>query len=459
MGRTDADFDLEGFLEALRGAADSPVPQGGLRRTLRTARAAVGTSLSVVSGRFRGRGGGMGAADLRAIRKLVTNLGELKGLAMKMGQIMSYIDVTLPPEMRDLMSLLQTQSQPTAFARVEETIRADLGDRAAALLEHLDRAPVSVASIGQVHRARLPDGTAVAVKVLHPGIREALEADFAFARIGPVFAKLMAPGAGVTVKEFMAEMRDRMLEECDYSLEARRQQRFGGLLAAVPGVVIPAVHPDWCAPRVLVTTWEPGLDLEAFLGTEPPQAIRDRAGASLFEVYFGTLYRHGLFHADPHPGNYAFRGDGTVVVYDFGCAREFDDGTIRALALLGHAVVADREAEIRAAFEALGGAVPPGDKAYAHVHRLLRGFFMPLLTPGPHVVDGAVNMAMGEVARDKRMLMRMRMPGKLLFLFRIRFGLYAVLARLGARCDWSSLERTLSEGATATRLRPPSLAS
>lgn len=444
---TDSEFDLDGFLDALRGAEDSPVPQGGLRRTLRTARAAIGTSLSVVSGRFRGRGEGMGAADLRTIRKLVTNLGELKGLAMKMGQVMSYIDVSLPPEMRDLMSLLQTQSQPTAFHRVEETIRADLGDRAEALLAQMDRSPVSVASIGQVHRAVLPDGIHVAVKVLHPGIREALEADFAFARVGPVFAKLMAPGAGVTVKEFMAEMRDRMLEECDYRLEARRQQRFGALLAGDPAVVVPAVHPDWCGARVLVTTWEAGMDLDAFLATDPPQELRDRVGAALFDVYFGTLYRHGLFHADPHPGNYAFREDGTVVVYDFGCAREFDDETIRALAGLGHAVVGDKEEEIRAAFEALGGEVPPGDKAYAHVHRLLRGFFMPLLTPGPHVVDGSVNMAMGEVARDKRMLMRMRMPGKLLFLFRIRFGLYAVLARLGACCDWSSLERSLADAA------------
>ena len=445
MSRTDADFDLEGFLEALRGAADSPVPQGGLRRTLRTARAAVGTSLSVVSGRFRGRGGGMGAADLRAIRKLVTNLGELKGLAMKMGQIMSYIDVSLPPEMRELMALLQTQSQPTSFDRIQETIRADLGDRAEPLLARLDPSPVSVASIGQVHRGTLPDGTEVAVKVLHPGIRDALEADFSFAKIGPVFARLMAPGAGATVKDFIQEMRDRMLEECDYTLEATRQQRFRELVAGDPGVLIPAVHPAWCGPRVLVTSWESGLDLEAFLATEPAQELRDRVGASLFDVYFGTLYRHGLFHADPHPGNYVFRPDGTVVVYDFGCTREFPRDTVRSLARLAHAVAANREGDIRAAFLELGGDIPAGPEAFEHVHRLLRGFFMPLLTPGPHVVDGTVSFAMGEVIRDKRMLMRLRLPGELLFLFRIRFGLYAVLSRLGACCDWSSMERSLAD--------------
>lgn len=447
MAKTDGDFDLEGFLSELRGAEDSAVPQGGFRRTLRTARAALGTGLSVASGRFRGRGHGMGAADLRTIRKLVTNLGELKGLAMKMGQIMSYVDVSLPPEMRDLMSLLQTQSQPTSFERVAATIREELGARAEVLLERMESTPVSVASIGQVHRAVLPDGTQVAVKVLHPGIREALVADFSFAKIGPVVAKVMMPGAGATVKDFMGEMRDRMLEECDYVLEATRQQRFRELLRENPVVLVPAVHPEWCAPRVLVTEWEPGQDLDGFLSADPPQELRDRVGAALFEIYFGTLYRHGLFHADPHPGNYAFRDDGTVVIYDFGCAREFDRDSVRALARLAHAVEGDREMEIRSAFQSLGGEIPDGDKAYAHVHRLLRGFFMPLLTLGPHVVDGSVNMAMGEVIKDKRMLMRLRLPGKLLFLFRIRFGLYAVLSRLGSRCDWSAMEHALAEAA------------
>ena len=447
MGKKETDLDMDGFLEALRGAQASDVPQGGLRRTFRTARAALGTGLSVASGRFRGRGDGLGAADLRTIRKLVTNLGELKGLAMKMGQVMSYVDVSLPPEMRDLMSVLQTQSQPTAFEQVKETIRADLGQRAEVLLAGMEQSPVSVASIGQVHRGVLPDGTEVAVKILHPGVREALEADFAFARIGPVFARLLAPGAGATVKDFMAEMRERMLEECDYVLEARRQQQFKDLLEDDPAVIVPAVHGDWCTERVLVTAWEPGLDLESFLAGNPGQGLRDQVGAALFDIYFGTLYRHGLFHADPHPGNYSFREDGTVVLYDFGCTREFDREAIRALAHLAHAVVRDDEAEIRDAFERLGGNIPAGEKAYEHVQRLLRGFFMPLLTPGIHQVDGSVNMAMGEVIKDKRMLMRLRVPGKLLFLFRIRFGLYAVIARLHSCCDWSSMERSLADGA------------
>ena len=445
------DSGLSGLLDLLRSREHTNDVQGGIRRTFRMARVAAGTGLSLLGGRLRGRGsGGLDGIDLRTVRKLVTNLGELKGLAMKFGQILSYIDVSLPPEMRELLAVLQTQSQPTAFDRVAEVLREDLGPRADQLLATISREPVSVASIGQVHRGTLPDGTAVAVKVLHPGIRRALESDFSAARLGPVFAKVIAPSAGATVEDFIGEMKTRMLEECDYALEADRQERFSAMLSGFPRLIVPAVHRAWCSSRVLVTTWEPGRDLESFLATGPSQEMRDHLGEMLFEIYFGTLYRHGLFHADPHPGNYAFREDGTIVVYDFGCAREFDRETVRSLARLAHAVAGDREAEIREAFDQLGGMIPPDERSYRHVHGLLRGFFSPLLTPGRHVVDASVNLAMGEVVKDKRMLMRLRLPGKMLFLFRIRFGLYAVLARLRACCDWSAMEHALAEEALGT---------
>ena len=132
------------------------------------------------------------------------------------------------------------------------------------------------------------------------------------------------------------------------------------------------------------------------------------------------------------------------MLYDFGCMREFDMNSVLIFSELGHAVMDDDESRVRAAFTRMGGAVPESDKAYVHVRKLLRGFFGPMLTPGPHVIDASVNFSTGKVARDKMMLMRLRLPGKLLFLFRIRFGLYAVLARLGARCDWSKMELELS---------------
>lgn len=431
------------FLESLRSNEREGVPQGGIWRSLKTAKAAVGTGLSMVSGRFRGRGdGGLSNADLKAIERLVGNLGELKGLAMKMGQIMSYVDDSLPEEMRSLMALLQTQSQPTQFEQIRKVVEEDLGFAAGQLLEQMDPKPWSVASIGQVHRSVLPDGRPVAVKVLHPGMREALESDFKMAKLGPMFAKVMVPGGAASVSNMVAEARERMLEECDYAFERQRQREFGEFYRGHQTVLIPEVFEAWCGPRVLVTAWEPGLSMEEFLAGNPGPEQLDKAGEALFDFYFGNLYRHGLFHADPHPGNYAFRKDGKLVIYDFGCTRRFDADTVKTLSDLAHAVSEDREEPIRETFRQLGGEIPSDAKSFARVRELLRGFFSPMLTPGRQPVDAKVTVAMSQMAKDKILLMRLRMPGKLLFLFRIRFGLYAVLARLGSKCDWSSLERS-----------------
>ncbi|HPQ71554.1 MAG TPA: AarF/ABC1/UbiB kinase family protein [bacterium] len=439
---------LTELLATLAAREDTPVPQGRLSRMTRMVATSMGAGLSAVSGRLRGRGsGGLDSIDIDRIKKLVANLGELKGLAMKMGQIMSYIDDTLSPETRELLALLQTQSQPSSWETVSRTLRENLPEKAEELLVGMDRPPVSVASIGQVHHARLADGRELAVKILHPGVREALVADFSTAKIGPVVARLMLPGGVETMKGFIDEMRERMLEECDYTLEAKWQTRFGKLYADDSRVIVPRVWEKFSTSAVLATDWEEGLSFEDFLASDPSPELRNAMGRTLFDVYFGTLYRHGIFHADPHPGNYAFRDDGTLVLYDFGCMREFDKQSVRALAELAHAVADDREAAVRQAFTRIGGQIPDDPASYKHVRELLRGFFRPLLTPGVQRIDAGVNLAMGEVIRDKRMLMRLKLPGKLMFLFRIRFGLYAVLARLGSQCDWAAMERALADQA------------
>jgi len=131
------------------------------------------------------------------VARLVETFGELKGVPMKAGQILSYVDGSLSPEARRLLAVLQVMSQPTAFSHIQRTIVEDLGPRGRALLARLERQPVASASIGQVHRAIREDGTRVAVKVRHPGIEEAIRADFRTAAVGTFFARLAVPGANV----------------------------------------------------------------------------------------------------------------------------------------------------------------------------------------------------------------------------------------------------------------------
>jgi predicted unusual protein kinase regulating ubiquinone biosynthesis (AarF/ABC1/UbiB family) len=432
-----SDDRLERFTEQLRTDA-GPGPGKGFGRFARLLRGGLGLARSVASA-SRHPDEGPTEKDLARIEALVTRLGALKGLPMKMGQIMSYLDVDLPEESRRILGLLQTQSPATAFDRVEAVIREDLGDRADALLAGLDRTPASIASIGQVHRGRLPDGTDVAVKVRHPDIEEAIRSDFRSAKVGMMFAAAIMPGMGATARDFAAEMEARLLEECDYELEATHQERFGALLAGHPVIVVPSVHRAFSGARVLTTTWEAGEDLETF-HARATQPERDRAGAALFDLYIGTLYRHGLFHADPHPGNYHFRPDGHVVVFDYGCVREFEPDVAAAFVALAEAVRADDRERIVAALRGLGAEPSAKDSAYEHLRGLLRSFFGPMLVPGPHRIEGRIVIDARQMMKDKLAIARLRLPGRLMFLFRIRFGLFAVLSRLGSVNDWAALE-------------------
>jgi predicted unusual protein kinase regulating ubiquinone biosynthesis (AarF/ABC1/UbiB family) len=427
----------------LRAKGGRAIPTSSLGRLQKTASAAARIGVGALFGRLRGEELGLASLSPDAVGRLVETLGELKGVPMKVGQLLSYVDGSLSPEGRRLLSVLQVMSQPTAFVHIQRTLVEDLGARAQPLLARLEREPVASASIGQVHRGVREDGTRVAVKVRHPGIEDAIRADFRTAAIGALLAQLAAPGSNVD--DFMGEAETRFLEECDYALEARRQIRFAEIFAGHASITIPTVHLDVSGPRVLTSTWHDGAGLEVFLGTAAYAAERVRAARALYEFYVGTLYRHGLFNADPHPGNLLFALDGHVTILDHGCVRVFDSDVVLWLARLSRAVRADHAHDIQTALAAIGMTNPGRD--FDLTRRVLRGFYAPLLETGRHRVETDQPLSMRHVANLRKSLLRMRLPAKLMFLFRIRIGLYAVLARLGARLDWMELEEELADPA------------
>src|SRR5262249_22594054 len=288
--------------------------------------------------------------------------------------------------------------------------------------------------------------TAVAVKVRLPDMAPAIRSDFPAASVATSLAGVALPGIGATARDFVAELEARLLEECDYRLEAERQRLFGSIFAGHPTILVPAVHDEWCGPRVLTTTWQTGRDFETLLATAS-QAERNRGGAAPFGVSVREAYRWGLFHADPHPGNYEFGSDGRVVIFDYGCVRVFEPEVVRSFVELADAVRADSRARTVRALRGLGAEPSADDAAYAHLRQLLRSFFAPMLQPGAHTIDGRIVVDFKQMTRDKLAVARLRLPGRLLFLFRIRFGLYAVLSRLGAVCDWSEMEREFTAAA------------
>ena len=419
----------------LRTSAD--LPTSTLGRFGRTA----GTLLRggrLLLGAGKSPAEGESPLDLETLAKVVGSLGELKGIAMKVGQILSYVDVAMPEELRSALSVLQTHSPPMPAERVRGLLQAELGERASELLSSLEDTPLAAASIGQVHRARLADGTRVAVKVQYPEIERAIATDFGPAALGSHIATLFAPGA--RIDSLVREARERFLEECDYLHEARSQQRFAELFASHPVLRVPAVHLRLCTRRVLTTTLMEGEKLEAFLARSPPQPVRDRLGEALFEFYVGALFRHRLYNCDPHPGNYLFQTEGTVVMLDYGCTREFEPAFVRKLAALTRAVHRDTREALHAAFVELG-LVHEGQRYDFETARgLVRAFYGPMLRDEVQAIDLGEARGMRQVLESKRNLMKLTLPGEFLFLFRIRFGLMSVLAQLGARANWYRLE-------------------
>jgi predicted unusual protein kinase regulating ubiquinone biosynthesis (AarF/ABC1/UbiB family) len=434
-GRRSLREEIERRLFAL----DAKVPTTVMGRLGKTAVDGVrGARLAL-----RGKSAGATPQDLESIAALVASIGQLKGLAMKAGQLMSYLELQLPPELKTALAVLQTHSPPMPFERVVEVATAELGQQAPPLLAQMSPSPVAAASIGQVHRARLPTGEDVAVKIQYPGMDSAISSDFRPAALGTPFAKLLAPGANVDA--VVGTVRGALLEECDYEREARYQKRFAEIYAGHATIVVPATHPLYCLRRVLTTTWIEGLRFDDFLATNPPQSDRDRLGEALFEFYLGTLFRHGLYNWDPHPGNYIIQRDGRIAMLDYGSTREFDRAFVQKLTALTRAAHTDTRDALHRALLDLGFVREGQTYDFETARRLVRSFYGPMLRDETLAIEPGEAQPFGAVLESKRELLQLHLPREFPFIIRIRFGVMSVLAQLRARANWHQLERGFTQ--------------
>ncbi|WP_329220843.1 AarF/ABC1/UbiB kinase family protein [Streptomyces sp. NBC_01485] len=260
----------------------------------------------------------------RTAEQLFKVLGELKGGAMKFGQAMSVFESALPEEVagpyRAALTKLQDAAPPMPTRTMHSVLTDRLGEDWPELFLEFDDKPAAAASIGQVHRGVWHDGREVAVKVQYPGAGEALLSDLnQLSR----FARLLGPLIpGMDIKPLISELRDRVSEELDYSLEAQAQQAHAEEFADDPDVVVPAVVHQ--CDQVLITEWMDGVPMSEVISDGTPEQ-RNRAGQLLSRFLFSGPARTGLLHADPHPGNFRLlpggpdgEDDWRLGVLDFG---------------------------------------------------------------------------------------------------------------------------------------------
>jgi predicted unusual protein kinase regulating ubiquinone biosynthesis (AarF/ABC1/UbiB family) len=277
--------------------------------------------------RIGGRSGEIVAQEIqqRTADQVFRVLGELKGGAMKLGQALSIFEAALPPELagpyRATLTRLQEAAPPLPAATVHRVLAADLGPDWRAGFASFEDDAAAAASIGQVHRAVWADGRRVAVKIQYPGAGKALINDFTqLSRLGRLFGLLMP---GLEVKPLLDELRMRVAEELDYSLEAAAQRGFARAYAGDPDIYVPDVVAE--SEHVLVTEWMDGTPLSKVI-SNGTQEQRNRAGILLTRLLFSGPARTGLLHADPHPGNFRLLDDGRLGVLDFGAVDRLPDG-------------------------------------------------------------------------------------------------------------------------------------
>src|SRR5919109_3021054 len=379
--------------------------------------------------------------------KMASVLGEMKGAAMKIGQMASFIDVDfLPPEYREIyqeqLSKLRTHAPAMPWDKVSEVLEEEYDDRPERIFAEIEQEAFAAASIGQVHRATLRDGTKVAVKVQYPGIADALESDVANAGILVRLAKVLAPG--LDAKAVASELRERVLEELDYEYEAQNQRAFARAYDGHPFIFVPKVHSRLSRRRVLVSDYVEGRGFDEV--KELDQDERDIFGEIVFRFCFGSIYHLQHFNADTHPGNYLLMDDGRVAFLDFGMTKRLTPEQIQLEQRAVDAAGRDDPEALRGALHDLGFV---NDPSKVDAERLMDHV---MVVGGWYMEDREVElnpervMRVIEATSDPRseyydLVRRESLPADELMGRRMETGLLAVLAQLRATANWHRIMR------------------
>ena len=267
-------------------------------------------------------------AQRKSAQQITRTLGELKGAAMKIGQMMATDPELLPPEMIAEISSLQHSAPSMSFDVVTSVVEQALGQKMAAMFQAFSKEPIGAASIGQVHRATLLDGTEVAVKVQSPGIADTIQSDLG--NLGSLLTVLRVNLPKERVDAYLDEFTKVIQAESDYLQEALNLERFCVLFKNLPGVRVPAPVHELTRKNVLVMEFLDGVRLEGWLA-QAPQGQKDAQGRRLIEIFLQSVHRNQVLHADPHPGNFLVLENDPLVdgapplcILDAGCVRVFD---------------------------------------------------------------------------------------------------------------------------------------
>lgn len=445
--------------ESQRPPSKGPT-RGRVARTAALGRVAGGAAARWAGDRLDARGTEAerqrrrGDRVVATIDSLVDQLSAMRGAAMKAGQVLSTIEFPgLDPDqaeyLQSRLASLRDSVPPVDWAQMRGVLEQEWGQAPESVLAEIDSEPAAAASIGQVHRGLTRAGEQVAIKVQYPGIGDAVESDMRNLRmLSPILRRLMP---GLEIKELLAELAQRVIEECDYELEAANHRRLARFWRGHPFISVPAVDTSLSRRRVLVAEWVDGIGFERVAAE--PDAVRDRYAEIVYRFFYANAAELDIALGDPHPGNYLLREDGRVAFFDFGMVRRLPREYLRRE---GRVLAALRDSDAAALLEAmrelgyLPGLAVEWDAAAILDGMREAGWWF--LEPGRRRLEpedlwrGGENLRDGPGAEAYEQLRRMTLPTEALLLRRMEGLLFQIASTVRAEADWGALLGELVEG-------------
>jgi predicted unusual protein kinase regulating ubiquinone biosynthesis (AarF/ABC1/UbiB family) len=299
-------------------------------------------------------------AHLRNAQRLASGFARLRGVFIKMGQVLSVVGTFLPAAFSEALETLQDKVPPRPFAEIEGRLREAFGDEPLARYGSFEREPLAAASLAQVHRATTRDGRALAVKILYPGIETLIRRDLAVLRsLLPVIKWVVKVGR---VERVFEELSAMLARETDYQHERANMAKIRDIFSEREDVIVPEVISELTAGGVLSMSFEPGLKINDFEAQRGQGIDSAEVAKLLVECYFTMLVEQRVFHADPHPGNFLVRPGPELVILDYGAVEELTPPLASGIKVVILGAITKNDAQILAGLEQMGFVAEGGDR-------------------------------------------------------------------------------------------------